>query len=450
MPGKLLTFRSGGVHPPGNKHLSEHKPIRRVPLPETVSINLNQHLGKPAQCAVKIKQEISVGERIGEADGFISADIHSPVSGTVRKIQTVMTAVGTMAESVLIEVDSEKTAEDLKKYQSTPDCAPEKLGKKEILEAIKQAGIVGEGGAAFPTHIKLAPPPDKPIDTVILNGAECEPFLTADHQLMLEKTAEILTGARILRHILEIDSIIIGIENNKPDAIRAFEKLIETDSYPGMRIAALKTKYPQGGEKQLIKAILDREVPSGKLPFDVGVIVQNVGTVFAVYEAVYCGKPLIQRVVTISGFVNNPGNYLLPLGVSFEHAIRAGAGGFRDDTRVKEVINGGPMMGKAVRQLDVTVTKGTSGILVLSDQEFSYDGEGPCIRCGRCIDTCPMGLMPTLLAMNARYERIEGLKSVMDCIECGTCSYVCPTHRQLVHWIRAGKVLLRKANRSVK
>jgi H+/Na+-translocating ferredoxin:NAD+ oxidoreductase subunit C len=445
---KKYTFHRGGVHPPENKTLSEHQPIQSVRLPDLVSINLNQHLGKPAKCLVKMKQEISVGDRIGEADGFISADIHSSVSGSVKKIERVMTAVGTLAESVLITVDAEKTAADYARFEVDQELEIDSLDPKQILEKIKLAGVVGEGGAAFPTHVKLSPPPDKPIDTIILNGAECEPFLTADHQLMLEKTSEILLGTCIIQKVLNVDTVFIGIENNKPDAIEKFQQRLDTGRYPGITVAGLKTKYPQGGEKQLIKAILNREVPSGKLPFDVGVIVQNVGTVFSVYEAVCLDKPLIDRTVTISGFVNRPGNYKVPMGVSFEHAIVQAAEGFKDDQCVKEVINGGPMMGKSVRQLDVTITKGTSGILAVSNSDFAYRDEGPCIRCGRCIDKCPMGLMPTALAMYAKHEQPEGLGDVMDCIECGTCSYVCPTNRHLVQWIRVGKPVFRNANRS--
>ena len=322
------------------------------------------------------------------------------------------------------------------------------MDPKQIVGKILEYGVVGMGGATFPANVKLSPPPDKRIDTILINAAECEPYLTADHQLMLERPEDILKGILIIQRALNVENTWIGIETNKPDAIQKLQKLIDEGSYPGIKVAPLKTKYPQGGEKQLIAAVTGREVPSGKLPFEVGCLVQNAGTAAAMFEAVCLDKPLIERIITVTGFVKSPGNFRIPLGIPFSYVIEKGAGGFIDPDRVMTVINGGPMMGKTVRTLDVSTMKGTSGILVLSDTEYKYQDEGPCIRCGRCVDGCPMGLMPTKLAVSAEYNRIQDLDTVMDCIECGTCSYVCPTQRQLVHWIRLGKTIFRNAPRS--
>jgi len=445
---KLFTFKRGGIHPPDKKSLSVHKKIQPLKLPDVVTISLNQHLGKPAKSLVKKNQEIMVGERIGEADGFISAHVHSSVAGKVTKVEPAMTAVGILADTVIIAVDHEKTAEGYQAYQDREPSDFHSMTSKEMIDKIQQCGIVGMGGATFPANVKLSPPPDKKIDTILINGAECEPYLTADHQLMLEQPEALLKGILIIQQILGVENTWIGIENNKPDAIETLQKIIAEGNYPGIKVAPLKTQYPQGGEKQLIAAVVGREVPSGKLPFEVGCLVQNTGTCVAVYEAICLDKPLIDRVTTITGFVNSPGNFKLPLGVSFDYVIDSCADGFRDNNKVKAVINGGPMMGKTVRSLNVATMKGTSGILVLSDTDHTYQDEGPCIRCGRCVDGCPMGLMPTALAINSEFGNPENLGSVMDCIECGTCSYVCPTQRQLVHWLRIGKTIFRNANRS--
>lgn len=437
------TFKLGGIHPPENKKFSEGKSIADIELPESIFINLNQHLGKKAKAVIEKGQEVTAGDIIGEADGFLSAVVHTPVSGKVKKVEQKLTAQGMVEETIIIDVDPEKTAEDLKRYETKKEFNLDAAESKELLETIRLAGIVGQGGATFPMHIKLSPPSEKSVDTLILNGAECEPYLTADHQLMLEKTEEIMEGARILKKILGVENVIIGIEENKPDAIKKFLDLTQKPEYAGFQVAELKTKYPQGGEKQLIWAVTDREIPSGKLPFDVGVIVQNVGTTYAVYEALYYGKPFIDRITTITGFVKNPGNFRIKIGTTFEHAIANGAGGITDEERLRSVISGGPMMGKSVRQLDVSIMKGTSGIVAISDAEFSYNEEGPCIRCGRCIDICPMGLMPASLADDTIIRNGSLLPDAMDCIECGSCSYVCPTSRKLVHWIRLGKTVYR-------
>jgi len=444
---KTMTFKIGGIHPDDRKQLSVHREIAPVPLPDEVVVPLNQHLGKPATCLVNPKDEVTAGQLIGEADGFISANVHSPVSGTVKKVERRMSALGTMENMVLITVDRDKTDEDLARFQDVQVEHPLELAPEKLLAAIKDAGIVGQGGATFPTHVKLSPPPDRNIDLVVVNAAECEPYLTADHQLMLEAPDAMLLGTRIVMRILGVDQGIIGIEVNKPDAIELLQQRIQETGATGISVVPLKTRYPQGGEKQLIQAVCGREVPSGKLPFDVGVMVQNVGTVVSIQEAVVHGKPLIDRITTITGFVNRPGNYRISMGVPFAHAIQTGADGFPDPKRLAAVINGGPMMGKSIRQLDVPVIKGTSGILVLSDGDVDVRPEGPCIRCGRCVDACAMGLMPTELAVSAQQKNAAGLKDAMDCIECGSCSYVCPTGRELVHWIRIGKAVFRNARR---
>lgn len=445
---KLFTFKRGGVHPPEYKALSEHKQIRELPLPDQIAISLNQHLGKPAKAIVKKGQEVVVGERIGDADGFISAHVHSSVAGKVARIDPAITAAGTRAETVTIDVDRDKTADGYRAYTERAPADFESMDSRQIIGKIQELGIVGMGGATFPASVKLSPPPDKKIDTILINGAECEPYLTADHQLMLERPEDLLKGTRIIQRALNVDTAWIGIETNKPDAIRKLSALLENGKYPGIRIAPLKTKYPQGGEKQLIAAVTGREVPSGKLPFEVGCLVQNSGTAVAILEAVCYDKPLIDRIITITGFVQSPGNFRIPVGVPFRYAIETCAGGFVSPDRVRTIINGGPMMGKTVRTAEVTTMKGTSGILVLSDTDYRYQDEGPCIRCGRCVEGCPMGLMPTKLAIAAEFNRPQELGTVMDCIECGTCSYVCPTQRQLVHWIRLGKTIYRNAPRS--
>lgn len=437
-------FRRGGLHVPDHKNLSEKEAIRELPLPPQVFIALNQHLGKAAKPVVEAKQEVSVGQLLAEADGFVSAHVHSSVSGKIKKIEKRLTPGGSFSPTVIIDVDAEKTLQDSKIFDTPADFDFDKAERDFLLDKIRMAGIVGAGGAAFPMHVKLSPPPEKNVHTLIVNGAECEPFLTADHRLMLEKTREILRGIAIVHKILPIQKTYIGIELNKPDAIAAFENEIAEQNLTGIQVVGLRPRYPQGGEKQLIEAILGKEVPSGKLPFDLGVLVQNIGTLYAAYLAVFYNRPFMERVVTVTGFVKQPGNFWLKIGTPFAYATEAGAQGFKDSKRVKEVLNGGPMMGKAVRQLDVSIMKGSSGIVVLSDSDYSYGEEKPCLRCSRCVEICPMGLMPLDLANGAIFKHMPLLQDSFDCIECGSCSYVCPTHRKLVHWIRVGKDITRK------
>ncbi|HHN64625.1 MAG TPA: electron transport complex subunit RsxC [Nitrospirae bacterium] len=433
----LLTFK-GGVHPPDHKELSAGSPIKELEPPEQAVIPLSQHIGAPCSPAVEIGQEVRKGQLIGEPGGFVSAAVHASVSGKVVAMKDILNPMGRMVRSVVVQNDKK---EEWAPLQDNPDYM--KLSPDELKEKIKNAGIVGMGGATFPTHVKLSPPKEKPIDVVIINGAECEPYLTADHRLMVESPGEVLEGLKILMKVLGVNKGYVGIENNKPDAI---EKMREAaSSEPHIEIVALEVKYPQGAEKMLIKAITDREVPAGGLPMDVGVVVQNVGTAFAVYEACRYGKPLIERVVTVTGHgIANPSNFRARIGTPIRELIDA-AGGFTQDA--VKVVLGGPMMGFAVSDLEIPVTKGTSGVLVLSKSEYApAEKFGPCIRCGRCIDACPMGLMPSMLSILSEKGFYEDTKeyNIFDCFECGTCTYVCPAKRPIVQLIRLAKMLVKR------
>ncbi len=433
----LLTFK-GGVHPPDNKALAAGAAIKDAQPPKQAVIPLSQHIGAPCNCVVEVGQEVKKGQLIGEPTAFVSAPVHASVSGKVVALTQVPNAMGRMVQAVVVENDGK---EEWTQLQDNPDYMS--LSPDELKEKIKNAGIVGMGGATFPTHVKLSPPKEKPIDVVIINGAECEPYLTADHRLMVERPEEVIEGLKILMKILGVSKGYVGIENNKPDAI---EKMTEAASRePNIEVKALEVKYPQGAEKMLIKAIVDREVPAGGLPMDVGVVVQNVGTAVAIYEACRYGKPLIERVVTVTGRgVKQPGNLMARIGTPIGQLIEE-CGGFTDNP--KKVILGGPMMGFAQFSLDVPVTKGTSGVLVLSEQEYvSSEKYGPCIRCGRCVDACPMGLMPLMLSLLSEKGHYEDTKdyNIMDCFECGTCTYVCPAKRPIVQHIRLAKSLIKR------
>ncbi|MCX7696965.1 MAG: electron transport complex subunit RsxC [Bacteroidales bacterium] len=444
---KLKTFVLGGVHPEENK-LTEKKEIEIFPLPDKVIVLLTQHMGIPAVPVVKKGDVVKTGQLIGRAEGFISANVHSPVSGVVEKVDTFPDSSGYRKPAIFItrEVDEWIDGIDL-----SPELKREiRLSSSEIIEKIKEMGIVGLGGATFPTHVKLSVPSGKKAEFLIINGVECEPYLTADHRLMLERTEEIMVGITILMKALQVDKALVGIENNKPDAIARMSEI--ATSYSGISIHPLKVKYPQGAEKQLIKALVNREVPSGKLPIDVGCVVQNVGTALAVYEAVQKNKPLIERVVTITGkSLVNSGNFLVRIGTSIDLLIKH-AGGLPEDTY--KVVNGGPMMGKALYSLETTVTKGTSGILVLNETDSKRKEPYVCIRCARCVDVCPMGLEPYFLYNLSRKERWETMKirSVMDCIECGSCQYTCPSYLPLLDGVRLGKnkvaMMLKTASQS--
>ncbi len=430
----LKTFRIGGVHPEANK-LSAGKAIQNIEIPAEVSIPLAQHIGVPGKPMVKRGDKVKVGTLIGKSAGFVSANIHSSVSGTVKKIDKVFDASGYRRDAVIIGVEGDEWEDPIDRSETLiKEC---NLSQKEIIDKIASAGIVGMGGAMFPTHVKLMPPPGTKAEVLIINGVECEPYLTSDHQLMMEKTEEIIIGTTILMKALNVSKAIIGIENNKKDAIDKFTQY--ATSYAGISIQPLKERYPQGGEKQLIDALIKRQVPSGALPISVGAIVQNVGTTFAVYEAVQKNKPLVERIVTVTGKeVKNPCNVRSRIGISFKTLIDF-AGGLPQNTG--KIISGGPMMGKAVAYTDIPVTKGTSGILIIPSSKARRKAPSDCIRCAKCIHVCPMGLNPTLLMNLSEYsvwDRAEK-NHITDCIECGSCSYTCPANRPLLDYIRLGK-----------
>ncbi|MDW7680466.1 MAG: electron transport complex subunit RsxC [bacterium] len=435
---RKLTFR-GGVHPKERKTLSEQVPIEIMPLPEQVVIPVQQHIGAPAEPIVAVGDEVKTGDKICEAKGFVSVPSHASVSGKVVAIEPRNHPVGGKTLSIVIENDGEdKISETIAPLSDFLELDIEEMKKK-----IQQAGLAGMGGAAFPTHVKLSPPADKPIDTFILNGAECEPYLTADHRLMLEFPKEIISGVQIAMKILGCHNGFIAIEKNKPDAIELMKKTVKQTG-ANLKVVGLNVKYPQGAEKQLIKAITNRNVPAGGLPMDVGCLVHNVGTAKAIFEAVSSNRPLIERVVTVSGLgIHNPKNVLARIGSPFQNLIDF-CGGLKDSAT--KIVNGGPMMGIAQFSLDVPVTKGTSGILALTDRETSERIPGPCIRCCRCVDVCPMNLTPNELARFVEFERYEDVHrmGVLDCIECGSCSYICPAKIRHVHLFKYGKLQVTK------
>jgi len=408
-----------------------------MPLPAELSIPLSQHLGKPAKPVVRMNDEVKKGQLVGEADGFISANVHASTSGKVRAIRPHPHPGGQYAMTVFITPDGkDEWAEGL-------NSAPvdwKGMSKEEILKKIRDAGVVGMGGAGFPTNVKLSPPPDKKIDTIILNGAECEPFLTADHRLMVESPEAVVAGLEIMASLFPGTlKLAIGIEANKPDAIDALQQYAVPKK---IEVLALKTKYPQGAEKQLINAITGRNVGEGELPFDRGCIVQNIGTAVAVYDAVCRNRPLIERVVTVSGMeIARQKNISARIGTSFSDII-AFCGGMSEKTN--QVISGGPMMGKAIFSLDVPVVKTTSGILFINNSALGKSRERACIRCGRCVEVCPQGLAPWLLANVAQLRQLEKIQllGLANCTECGSCTYVCPSGRELVHWIKYAKALV--------
>lgn len=413
--------------------------IEPLPLPVSVSIPISQHIGAPAEVIVEKKQKVKVGEVIATAKGFVSSNIHATVSGTVTKIDTVLDSSGYKRQAVTIRVKDDEWVDGV-------DLGDElikdfDLTKEEIVRKIMEAGVVGLGGAAFPSHVKLAPPKGKHADILIVNGVECEPFLTADHRLMVEKPEQILVGIDILKKALDVKRVGIGVEANTPDAVKIFEQL--TKDRDDIKVYPLQVKYPQGGEKQLIKAVTGQEVPAGGLPIDVGAIVHNVGTVFSVYEAIQKNKPLVERVVTITGkSLARPANFKVRIGTSVADLIEA-AGGMPEDTG--KIINGGPMMGKSLSDVTVPITKGTSGILLVPEEETRRGKVKTCIRCSRCVSVCPMGLEPYLLMTLVEKKLDERARDedLFDCIECGSCNYICPSNRPLLDYIRLGKKVLK-------
>ncbi len=435
------TFR-GGIHPYYGKELAASRETEKLPLPDQFFVSLEQHIGAPVKLLVKKGDEVKAGQLIAEAGGFVSANIHAPTSGKVTSTDPVDHVSGRKVPAVTIKADGNDEWVDLEPVDS-----PESADPKTLLDAIRRAGVVGMGGASFPTHVKLSPPDDKPIDTLILNGAECEPYLTADHRIMVEKPREVLLGALLEARILGASRLFIGVEDNKPDAIKALEDEVEGLQLPEnikeISVVPLETKYPQGSEKQLIKAITDRNVPVKGLPMDVGVVVSNVATCYAVWDAVYNGRPVIERIVTVTGRgVVEPGNYWVRIGTPVSHLIEA-AGGYEDDAA--KLIIGGPMMGFAQGTDAVPTMKSTNGVLVQTRDEVQGPDFAPCIRCARCVEVCPMNLPPFLLAAAAEAGRYDVLDQdvLFSCVECGSCAYVCPSRRPLVQFIRMGKAYFR-------
>lgn len=441
----LRTFAKGGVHPPENK-FSADKPIEVLPLPAKVSIPVSQHIGAPATILVAKGDRVKVGQLIAQSSGFVSANIHSSVSGVVESIEPVLDSSGYKRPAITIVVEGDE-------WDPAIDRSPElkreiSIDAQGIIKKISDAGIVGLGGATFPSHVKLSVPAGKKAEVLIINGVECEPYLTSDHRLMLEKGHELMVGIQLLMRALGVDKAMVGIENNKPDAIKHLTEIAA--EYKGITVHALKVKYPQGGEKQLIKALINREVPSGGLPIDIGAVVHNVGTAYAVYEAVQKNKPLFERVVTVTGkHLAKPSNFMVRIGTPVAELIAA-AGGLPEDSA--KVVNGGPMMGKAVSDINVPVTKGTSGIIVFPNTESKRKPESVCIRCAKCVSACPMGLEPYLLirmSQRMMFDRMEG-ERVLDCMECGSCSFECPANLPLLDYIRLGKAEVNKIIRARK
>lgn len=430
----LKTFKIGGIHPAENK-LSAKKHIEVFALPKSVFIPVAQHIGAPAEPIVQKGDKVKVGQLIARASGFVSANIHSSVSGTVKKIEAGPDTSGYNKMGIYIDVEDDLWEESINR---SPEVYTEiNIDSEAILAKIQNAGIVGLGGATFPTHVKLMPPKGMKAEVLLINGVECEPYLTSDHRMMLEHGSEIVVGIRLLMKAMNVNKAFVGIENNKPDAIAQMQKLC--NQHNGISVAALKVKYPQGGEKQLIKAVTGREIASGALPISVGAVVTNIATTFAVYEAVQKNKPLFERVVTVTGkTVNNPSNFKVRIGTPLSELITA-TGGLAENCG--KIINGGPMMGKAVTHTDIPVTKGTSGILMLPEKEAKRGEAMPCIRCSRCVSVCPMGLEPFLLMTVSEkqlWDRAE-YEHIMDCIECGSCSFTCPANRPLLDYVRLGK-----------
>ena len=434
----MKTFKIGGVHPAENK-LSAASPIREAALPKQAVFSMFQHIGAPAKPIVKKGDVVKVGTMIAEAGGFVSAPVHSSVSGTVSKVDVVIDASGTRRQAIFVDVNGDE-------WEDAIDRSPElvrlsdrpELDAATIINKVKEAGIVGLGGATFPCHVKLSPPPGSKAECVIINAVECEPYLTADHRLMLEHPEEILVGVSLIMKAVSVEKGYIGIENNKPDAIRLMTE--KAQAYPNIEIVPLKVKYPQGGEKQLIDAVIGRQVPAPPaIPISVGAVVQNVGTAFAIYQAVMKNKPLVDRIITVTGkSVSNPSNLLARLGTPFQQLIDE-CGGLPEDSG--KIIGGGPMMGKALLNLDVPMTKGSSGLLIMRNDEAKRAEPDPCIRCAKCVSACPMGLEPYLLATlsdKQEWEMAEGNDNV-SCIECGSCQFTCPSHRPLLDNIRVGK-----------
>lgn len=428
-----------GVHPPEEKGLTGHLPIRRMPYPDEVVLPLRQHAGKPATLCVRVGDHVERGDRVGEADGFMSVPVHASAAGTVVEVELWPHPDGTMAEAVRIKVD--RFAPQVPRPRLVPHW--DGLTTAQVVQAVQDAGVVGLGGAAFPTHVKLVPPGDDAVQTLIINGAECEPYLTSDHRTMVEYPERVHFGVRVMMQTLGASRCVIGVEKNKPDAIAALQRTTPTDL--DVTVLPLTVKYPQGAEKMLIHAVTGVEVPSGKLPVTTGVVVQNVGSVAAIAEVFETGLPLVERIVTISGHgLRRPANLIVPVGTKLRDLLAQCDG---VTAEAAEVIIGGPMMGQAQANLDAPVIKGTTGVVVLERHETRDTTVYPCIHCGRCLDACPMFLNPSLLGDYARVQRYEDMEALhlADCMLCGSCAYVCPSHIPLSQLFQASKLALRRA-----
>lgn len=434
----IRTFRIGGIHPEENKLTSEI-PTRQAPLPQQAFFPLSQHIGAPAKPVVKRGDKVKVGTLLAEAGGFVSAPIYSSVSGTVAKIDTIFDATGYRVPAIIVKVDGDEWEEAIDRSDTleTLDRHPE-LTPEEIVERVKVAGVTGMGGAGFPTFIKLCPPPTAKAECVIINGVECEPYITSDYRLMMEHADEILVGLDLLMRAAKVEKGYIGIETNKPEAIKLLTE--KTAGNDRVEIVPLRQRYPQGGEKQLVDAVIRRQVPAPPaIPVNVGAIVQNVGTAFAVYQAVMKHKPLFERYTTVTGKrLAHPGNFLVRMGTPMSDLLALCGGLPEGDNKL---LAGGPMMGKALVSIDVPVCKGTNSVTVISGDEARRKGVQPCIRCGKCVNVCPMGLEPYLLATASAkkmWEKVEA-EDITSCIECGSCQYTCPAHRPMLDNIRFGK-----------
>ncbi|MDD3547801.1 MAG: electron transport complex subunit RsxC [Candidatus Cloacimonetes bacterium] len=436
---RLKTF-PGGIHPHDQKHYSKSATIRKYPTPNRVIIHLSQHIGAPSSPIVEVGESVLKGQVIAEPSGFVSLMQHASISGKVSKIGKFMHPTGAMSTAIEITsdgLDQMVALDDNENFLELP--------VESMKERIANAGICGMGGAGFPSHVKLSPPADKPIDVVVLNGVECEPYLTSDYRLMLERAEDILHGLRVIMKVTGAKKGMIGIEANKPDAIALMENLCA--GRKDLEVVALKLQYPQGAEKQLIFAATGRKVPAGGLPMAVGVVVQNVGTAVAIYEAIRYQKPLIERVISVTGsVVRKPQNFLAPIGTLYSELVEACDG---TSAPIGKAISGGPMMGFALPSLDAAMTKGSSGLVLMNKHEARSMEEHTCLRCARCVDICPMNLMPSMIANAVKYNDLDmAVKAGLnDCIKCGSCAYVCPAHIRLVQWIDTGKIRFAEAQR---